>query len=258
MTREEILLDLIKMKYRSLRNFSIQSGIANSTLNSMLTKGIGGTSVDTVMKVCSLLGCDIYSLSGSKDNATTEDRAFFSEYLQLSSSSRELVRMVASHQLASQAKAAEIESEREDEAAASNVLSFPRAKTIPLQTIRVYTNSASAGFGEYLEDSDYEDVEVPSEVAAGADFGITIHGDSMMPRINDGDVVWVKSQDSIETNEIGVFILNGDALCKKLVLVAGKFFLRSLNDKYRDIPIGEDDTLKVIGKVLCSTPFPAY
>ena len=254
MSREDILMGLIKAKYRSLRNFSIESGIPNSTLNSMFKKGIGGTSVDTVMLVCSLLGCDLYSLSGSSNNATTEDRAFFSDYLKLSPSSKELVRMVTAHQLSNEAK----ESEKKAEIAAANVVSFPVEKTLSLRTIRVYTNSASAGFGEYLEDSDYEDIEVASDVPSNADFGITIHGDSMMPSINDGDVVWVREQQTLEPNEIGVFVLNGDAFCKKLISVSGRFFLRSLNDKYRDIPIGEDDTLKVIGKVLCSTPFPAY
>ena len=254
MSREDILMGLIRAKYRSLRNFSIESGIPNSTLNSMFKKGIGGTSVDTVMLVCSLLGCDLYSLSGSSNNATTDDRAFFSDYLKLSASSKELVRMVTAHQLSNEAK----ELEKKAEIAAANVVSFPVEKTLSMRTIRIYTNSASAGFGEYLEDSDYEDVEVSSDVPSNADFGITIHGDSMMPHINDGDVVWVREQQTLEPNEIGVFVLNGDALCKKLISVSGRFFLRSLNDKYRDIPIGEDDTLKVIGKVLCSTPFPAY
>ena len=80
----------------------------------------------------------------------------------------------------------------------------------------------------------------------------------MMPKICDGDVVWVKEQESLEENQIGVFILNGNALCKKLVNYGNKFYLRSLNEKYKDIPIGEFDTLKVIGRVLDSTPYPAY
>jgi len=70
--------------------------------------------------------------------------------------------------------------------------------------------------------------------------------------------VWVRQQDSVEENQIGVFVLNGDALCKKLVAVSGRIFLRSLNEKYKDIPITEYDSLKVIGRVIDSTPFPAY
>ena len=162
--------------------------------------------------------------------------------------------MVVHHQLSNCVDNGNVTIETET----SNVISFPVEKALTLRTMRVYTNSASAGFGEYLEDSDYEDVEVSSEIPSNADFGITIHGDSMQPSINDGDVVWVREQQTLEPNEVGVFVLNGSALCKKLVSISGRFFLRSLNDKYRDIPIGEDDSLKVIGKVLHSTPFPAY
>ena len=45
----------IKRQYKSLRQFSEQSGIPYSTLSNALTKGIGGTSYDTVVKICDLL-----------------------------------------------------------------------------------------------------------------------------------------------------------------------------------------------------------
>lgn len=253
MSREDTLMQLIKIKYKSLKNFSNESGIPNSTLNSMLKKGLGGTAVDTVLKVCSLLGCDIYTLTDSSTVSDAVDHAFFSDYLKLSSSSKELVRMVTNHQLSIEAdkiKKIDFANVSKGDAVPENVVS--------MKTIRVYLNSASAGFGEYLEDSDYEDVAMDSTVPMDADFGITIHGDSMMPRINDGDVVWVRQQDSVEENQIGVFVLNGDALCKKLIAKGQQFFLRSLNDKYRDIPITEYDNLRVIGRVIDATPFPAY
>ncbi len=253
MSREETLKELIKLKYRSLHNFSLESNIPNSTLNSMFKKGLGGTSFDTVLKVCSLLDCDIYSLMGEEQNISAEDRDFFSKYLSLGSSSKELIKIVTSHQL-SIAKSAEAEVCKP----AAKQIDFPIDKTLTARTIRVYVNSASAGFGQYLEDSDYEDIPANDTVPLDADFGIAIHGDSMTPDIADGDVVWVRQQDSVEANQIGVFVLNGDALCKKLISIGGRFFLRSLNQKYKDIPITEYDSLKVIGRVIDATPFPAY
>lgn len=253
MSREDALMQLIKIKYKSLRNFSLESGIPNSTLNSMFKKGLGGTAFDTVFKVCSLLGCDIYTLTNTTSLSDAVDRAFFSDYLKLSTSSKELVRMVTHHQLCSENVAQEAADDNN-----TRELEFPAPNAIPMKAIRVYLNSASAGFGEYLEDSDYEEVAMDSQVPSDADFGITIHGDSMLPQINDGDVVWVRQQDSVSENQIGVFVLNGDALCKKLVVKGTQFFLRSLNDKYRDIPITEYDNLKVIGRVIDATPFPAY
>jgi len=251
MSREETLMQLIKLKYRSLRNFSIESDIPNSTLNSMFKKGIGGTSFDTVLKVCSLLDCDVYSLNGEQNEISADDRNFFSKYLEMDERSKELVRMVTEHQLSSKIEIRESVPE-------ANEIIFPVENTLSVQSIRVYLNSASAGFGEYLEDSDYEDIPLYEDIPSNADFGITIHGDSMTPYIADGDVVWVKEQERVDINQIGVFVLNGDALCKKLILRGGKYFLQSLNRKYKDIPITEYDSLKVIGRVLDATPFPEY
>ena len=45
----------IKAQYKNIHRFSEASGIPYSTLSNALTKGIGGTSYDTVVKICSLL-----------------------------------------------------------------------------------------------------------------------------------------------------------------------------------------------------------
>lgn len=45
----------IKRQYKSVRKFSEESGIPYSTLSNALSKGIGGTSYDTVIRVCKLL-----------------------------------------------------------------------------------------------------------------------------------------------------------------------------------------------------------
>ena len=162
MTREETLMQIIKLKYRSLRNFSIESGIPNSTLNSMFKKGIGGTSFDTVLKVCSLLGVDVYSLSGSAPQMSAEDRHFFSRYLEMDDESKELVTIITEHQLSRTAKA-----EKKAEVKKAKEISFPTEKTLS-KTVRVYLSAASAGYGDYLEDADYEDVPYTSEIPQNA------------------------------------------------------------------------------------------
>ena len=214
MSREEILMQLIRLKFRSLHNFSAQTNIPNSTLNSMFKKGLGGTSFDTVLKVCSALDCDIYSLTENNNNISAADRDFFSKYLSLSSSSKDLINVVASHQLDAEKAAKKITAQK-----SSNLISFPPEKSLSVKTIRVYLSAASAGLGDYLEDSDYEEIYAPDTLPSGADFGIKIHGDSMTPQIADGDVVWVHNQQSVDENQIGVFVLNSDALCKKLVRI---------------------------------------
>ena len=46
----------IKKQYKSVSKFSEASGIPYSTLSNALSKGVGGTSYDTVVKICQLLG----------------------------------------------------------------------------------------------------------------------------------------------------------------------------------------------------------
>lgn len=45
----------IKRQYKSVRKFSEESGVPYSTLSNALSKGIGGTSYSTVIKICKLL-----------------------------------------------------------------------------------------------------------------------------------------------------------------------------------------------------------
>lgn len=50
-----LIRDEIKRQHKSVKKFSEFSGIPYSTLSNALTKGIGGTSYDTVIKICNLL-----------------------------------------------------------------------------------------------------------------------------------------------------------------------------------------------------------
>jgi len=51
----KLIKDEIKLQYKSVRQFSEKSGIPYSTLSNALAKGIGGTSYDTVIRICNLL-----------------------------------------------------------------------------------------------------------------------------------------------------------------------------------------------------------
>ena len=60
--------------------------------------------------------------------------------------------------------------------------------------------------------------EITEEMArTGEFFGLQIRGDSMEPKISDGDVVIVRQQDDAETGDIVIATINGDeATCKRL------------------------------------------
>lgn len=114
--------------------------------------------------------------------------------------------------------------------------------------IPVYLQPAAAGLGNYMSDSDYEEQEL--DVPEGTDAGIRISGDSMEPIIHDGDIVFIKFQPQILGDQVGIFILNGEAYCKRLEYRAGETYLYSYNPKYSSIHITADDDLRTIGRVL--------
>lgn len=112
--------------------------------------------------------------------------------------------------------------------------------------IRLYDIPVSAGFGNFLDNGEYEMIEVESTMPDSADYAVRVSGDSMMPRFEDRQIVFIQEQPALDEGEIGIFCLNHDAYIKKL----GRGCLISLNSDYDPIPIREHDEFKVFGKVV--------
>ena len=125
-------------------------------------------------------------------------------------------------------------------------------KSTPKNTrsIRVYELPASAGTGEFLDNGYYEMTEITDSVPKNAGFGVRIHGDSMLPRYTDGQIVWVDPTTELRSGEIGIFYLDGDAYCKKIEKKGNKLSLISLNKKYAPIQISEGSDFRIFGRVL--------
>ncbi|WP_394404835.1 S24 family peptidase [Streptococcus sp. 20-1249] len=111
-----------------------------------------------------------------------------------------------------------------------------------------YDQPASAGTGQYLNDVQVKQVELPINV--NADFVVPIYGDSMEPEYHSGDYVFVKLSVDLSDGDIGVFEYNGDAYIKQLLINEDGAFLHSLNSKYDDIPVDSDSDFRIIGKVV--------
>lgn len=63
---------------------------------------------------------------------------------------------------------------------------------------------------------DWEDISV-DEVGSGEYFGLQIQGQSMEPKISDGDVVIVRRQPDVDSGDIAVVLVNGnDATVKRI------------------------------------------
>lgn len=98
--------------------------------------------------------------------------------------------------------------------------------------------------------------EITEDLAkTGSFFALKIKGDSMEPRIYDGDVVIVRQQNDAENGDIVIAMVNGDdAVCKRLKKYAGGIALISLNSKYEPMMFSEKDIsdkpVKILGKVI--------
>ncbi|HFQ7765836.1 TPA: helix-turn-helix domain-containing protein [Clostridioides difficile] len=62
MTIEEKLKQLILDRYKSIRAFTKEIDTPYSTIDTMLKRGVGGTSITTVLKVCNALNIDADAL----------------------------------------------------------------------------------------------------------------------------------------------------------------------------------------------------
>ena len=62
MNREEFLRNKILDRYDSLRQFAIETDIPYSSLMTILSRGIGGASFDTIVSICRALELDPYEI----------------------------------------------------------------------------------------------------------------------------------------------------------------------------------------------------
>ena len=115
---------------------------------------------------------------------------------------------------------------------------------------RLFDIPASAGTGNFLDESGYDMIKAPSYVPDVVDFALRVSGDSMEPLLQDGQIIWIKEQQVLDSGEIGVFVYYDDVYCKELVVDGDKAYLRSLNPAYEDIEVREDFGFRTIGKVV--------
>ena len=114
-------------------------------------------------------------------------------------------------------------------------------------TYRRVTGVVSAGSGSMQDDdldmevSFYED-EIPDDYDAIA----YVVGNSMEPKIKNGDYLFIKNTPQVDYNTIGIFQVDGANYVKKL----RQGYLESLNPDYEDIHLDENNDIRTIGEVV--------
>lgn len=121
----------------------------------------------------------------------------------------------------------------------------PRTKRVPI------LGSIAAGepilateeYGEYVELS--EDVPV--------DFCLRVKGDSMIDaRIQDGDLVFVRRQPTVENGQIAVVLIDDEATLKRFYRTKDGVILKPENSKYEPLFFTHRDfrQVRVLGRVV--------
>ena len=124
-------------------------------------------------------------------------------------------------------------------------------ESAPCESIEIpfFELPVSAGLGVDLlaQDGAQETISVPATpTTRRADFSVLVEGDSMEPMFSDGDIVLVEQEQEVPEGQVGIFAVNGAGYIKK----AGRRCLISANDKYDDIPISPDDSVRCFGLVI--------
>ena len=132
-----------------------------------------------------------------------------------------------------------------------------KARADGMEELDVYEQPAAAGLGNYIDAPATRVEQYPAGyIPDGAAFGVLISGDSMEPEIRDDSTAFVQPAPAVAAGEIGIFVLNGQAYCKRLIVDASarRVLLRSVNPAYADIIVHSADELRTIGRVLGSYP----
>ncbi len=230
------VVKLLKEKKKTKAQLAKAAGIPYTTLDSMLKRDSDAARLATIYKIAGELDVSVeelvfddYSLSSKKNDFSDSELALIESYRSIDERGRGSVNAILGYELA-------------------RVKAMSSKAKDSVRKIPVYMSPAAAGEPLPILADDYSLVkaDAPDE----ASFGIKISGDSMEPMIADASVVWVKKQESINQGDIGVFVLNGESLCKKLEYIDGKCSLVSINTKYAPIEVLESDDLRVIGRVI--------
>ena len=115
------------------------------------------------------------------------------------------------------------------------------AAGIPIEAVEEIIGYEEISFKEFNAEYDY--------------FGLVIKGDSMKPRMQSGDVVIVRKQETAESGDIAVVLVNGnEATVKKIKIGTDGLMLIPLNQEYEVMMYNNEEIeslpVSIIGKVV--------
>ena len=85
-----------------------------------------------------------------------------------------------------------------------------------------------------------------------ADFTLVCVGDSMAPKIQDGDLVAIRQQEMVENGQIAAVLIDNEATLKRVDVYPDKLILRPENPNYEPIVIlnAESSNIRIEGRAV--------
>lgn len=130
----------------------------------------------------------------------------------------------------------------------SNIIPMPAMRKVPL------VGSIACGKPILAEENLDGTVEAPDHVRA--DFALRCKGDSMInARIFDGDIVYIRQQESVEHGEIAAVLIGDEATLKRVYIYDDCISLEAENPQYKPMVYrGEEmNNIRILGKAVAFT-----
>lgn len=137
----------------------------------------------------------------------------------------------------------------EDDKPADTLTVLPTEK---IHMIPVF-GSVAAGFGAYASSDiiEYIPLYIENDCDVADTICITVKGQSMYPKIEEGDRIVVRRQDSVDNGRIAVVMIGDEAVVKRVECEKNKLTLISINPEYPPRVIeGKDlEDVRIVGLV---------
>lgn len=137
---------------------------------------------------------------------------------------------------------------RATDALPSNIIPMPEMRKIPL------VGTIACGTPILAQENIEDEVDLPKHIHA--DFALRCKGDSMInARIFDGDIVYIRKQDTVENGEIAAVLIDDDATLKRVRLFDDHIVLEPENPQIRPFVYwGEEmNSIRILGKAVAFT-----
>lgn len=193
----------------TLKWFSQKIDMPYSTLLSIL-KNVGGASIDNIVKICKGL------------NISADDLERLAESTSYIPDTDESVDFEVSDDPSSISKSAAD-------------YGIPETAFVPLSKKKIPLLGTIAA-GQPIYADQYIEEYLPVDLNLNADFGLHIRGDSMInANINDGDIVFIRSQPDVDDGQIAAVLIDDDATLKRVYHMPDGIQLIAENPAYRPI-----------------------